>query len=375
MGNGTVTIAQGGTIGTSDIAINGSNLTIGGTIQDGTATKLRKQQAGALTLAGSNTLTGGVILQTGTLNINNAGALGSGTFVYEGGAFDNTSGSAITLSSNNTQTWSNNPVFTGSNDLDMGTGAVNAGLSRNVTVNGSKLSLGGISSTGFINKLGVGTLAVNGASSYTGTTTVSAGTLLVNSSHTGGAAYSVSNGGTLGGAGSITTASSASVTVNSGGKLAAGSSAGLAGTLAMTLGTGALDVSGAVGGANTGALLFDLAATGASDKISLVSGSLSIGSGALNWNDFTFATLGGFDNGVYTLFDTSSAITGTLGSTLSGSIGTGGTGVLSFANANNDLILTVTGVVPEPSTFALALISCGFALAVWTRKRRAASHS
>ena len=55
-----------------------------------------------------------------------------------------------------------------------------------------------------LTKSSAGTVALNSPNIYTGTTAVSGGTLLVNSSHTGGDAYSVDEGATLGGNGTIT---------------------------------------------------------------------------------------------------------------------------------------------------------------------------
>jgi autotransporter-associated beta strand protein len=78
--------------------------------------------------------------------------------------------------------------------------------------------LGGAAS---LTKTTAGTVQLQGANSYGGTTTVAGGTLLVNGSHTGGGAYSVDSGATLGGNGSI----NANVTVN--GTLAPGTSVGV----------------------------------------------------------------------------------------------------------------------------------------------------
>jgi hypothetical protein len=77
---------------------------------------------------------------------------------------------------------------------------------------------------------------------------------------------------------------------------------------------------------------------------------LTIGSGMLEFNDFNFTALTGFGPGTYTLFDTSAAITGSLGSSLSGSVG-GFSATLSLADGGNDVVLTV---VPEPTGMVLA---------------------
>ncbi|HPA18776.1 MAG TPA: PEP-CTERM sorting domain-containing protein [Verrucomicrobiae bacterium] len=69
---------------------------------------------------------------------------------------------------------------------------------------------------------GQGTLDLTAANTYGGTTTVTNGTLLVNGSHMGGGAYSIQNGGTLGGNGLI----DAAVNVLSGASVAPGNSIG-----------------------------------------------------------------------------------------------------------------------------------------------------
>jgi hypothetical protein len=127
-----------------------------------------------------------------------------------------------------------------------------------------------------------------------------------------------------------------------------------------------------VNASNTQSLLFDLTTTAASDRVLLsnASSTLNIGSGVLEFNDFVFTTGGGFGVGVYTLFDTNNAITGTLGANLTGSFGAL-TGIISFSNANQDIILTVTAV-PEPATYgALAgLALTGLSLTSVIRRRK-----
>lgn len=195
-----------------------------------------------------------------------------------------------------------------------------------------------------ITKTNTSTWALSGDSTYSGGTTVSGGTLLINNvngSGTGVGPVTV-NGGTLGGTGTIdTSTTNANVTVTAGGKLAPGTSAGV---LQMDLGSGSLDISGSVAAVNTQSMLFELAAIAASDKIQLTNAatSLNIGSGVLEFDDFAFTNLGGLTAGTYTLFDTSATIIGTLGVSLSGSIGAF-SATLGLGDSDNDIVLTVSG--------------------------------
>jgi fibronectin-binding autotransporter adhesin len=208
-----------GVSGSRTLTLTGSNTLskIDGIISDGTAggtlALAKTNSSGAWSLNGANTYSGGTTLTAGTLNLNNAAALGTGGLTISGGSINNTSGAAITLTNNNTQTWNGNFTFTGTgggaNALHLGTGAVSlgtaAGTARTVTVNGQTLTVGGIISDGTtatgITKAGAGVLALAGNNSYTGTNTISAGTLSIESlSNLGGAANGntvIFSGGTL----------------------------------------------------------------------------------------------------------------------------------------------------------------------------------
>ncbi|MCX6964497.1 MAG: autotransporter-associated beta strand repeat-containing protein [Verrucomicrobia bacterium] len=169
----------------TDLAINigstinaaSGNITIGGAISGSAG--ITKTGNNALTLSGANTYNGTTALNSGTLNINSATALGNGTFTITGGTIDNTSGAAITLTKNNTQNWNGDFTFTGTRDLNLGTGNVTMGASRTITVNAGNLTvLGNIAGAGFgLTKNGSGTLTINSSSTFTGAKTVNAGTL------------------------------------------------------------------------------------------------------------------------------------------------------------------------------------------------------
>jgi autotransporter-associated beta strand protein len=105
-GNGTLDLAQrsanvgdlqgGGTI-TNSTAATTSTLTVGngtdannssftGVIQNGSGTvALTKDRCCSLSLSGANTYSGATTLSAGTLNINSTSAIGTGSFVINGG--------------------------------------------------------------------------------------------------------------------------------------------------------------------------------------------------------------------------------------------------------------------------------------------------
>lgn len=160
----------------------GKSLAATSDIDDGAgAFSLTKQGTGALTLAGANTFGGGVTLSSGILNINNASALGSGTFTIGGGTNANTSGAAISIAGNNAQVWGGNFAFVGPSDLDLGTGSVLLTAGRYLNIVGAKLTVGGVIDDGassfFLVKEGDGTLVLSGANTYGGNTHPRAGTL------------------------------------------------------------------------------------------------------------------------------------------------------------------------------------------------------
>ncbi|WP_414445242.1 autotransporter outer membrane beta-barrel domain-containing protein [Burkholderia sp. 22PA0106] len=161
----------------------------------GGAGAVEKSGAGMLTLApvalGGNAYAGGTTITQGTLAVAADNALGasSGSLTFNGGtlqfgsAFDLSPGRALSITANN-------------GTID--TQGFRSTIAQNITGAGS------------LTKLGSGTLALNGASSYAGGTNVNAGALLVGDAAHPGAALSgnglvtVAPGATLGGYGSVT---------------------------------------------------------------------------------------------------------------------------------------------------------------------------
>lgn len=170
---GAITGATGGVQGAKTINVNGATATnLSGNISDGGALSvgITKNGAGTLTLSGDNTYTGATTVNSGTLNIHSATAIGTGQLNLSGGTFDNTSGSALTLANNNAIAWGNNIsgiFFGGSNDLDLGSGAVTlnlaaGGATNTLTLNGTgvTLTMGDVAGS---NRRANQTVAVEGA--------------------------------------------------------------------------------------------------------------------------------------------------------------------------------------------------------------------
>jgi autotransporter-associated beta strand protein len=206
--SGSLNITNTGTITGSGLTLTLSG-TSGGTISSVIGTgggSLIKNGSGTWSLSGSNTFTGGTTLNAGTLNINNANALGasSGTFTITGGSIDNTSGGLTTA--NYPMAWNGDFSFVGTNALNLGTGAVSLNANRQVTVNGlNNLTIGGTLNAPLrsLTKAGAGPIVFGSPMTLT-SLLVNAGTLIAPSSTitlTGdfsvGAATFNNNGGTV----------------------------------------------------------------------------------------------------------------------------------------------------------------------------------
>ena len=169
-------------LGDNTITTTAGTLTVSGVISGAYA--LTKDGPGTLTLYEANTYTGGTKLNAGTLNINNASALGTsaGTFTINAGTIDNTSGGAITTV-NYPQLWNADFIFTGTNDLNLGTGAVTMSGSRQVTTAAKTLTVGGIINNNAqdLTKAGAGVLAFSSQVITLKSLRINAGTLTATS--------------------------------------------------------------------------------------------------------------------------------------------------------------------------------------------------
>jgi len=188
-GTGTWTIGSGAlTIGsTNQLVVNTANagITLSAPITGGGSTAIIKTNGGTLTLSGnsSSTYSGTTYFYNGTLSLGDGGALGTGSLVIgtpnSAAALSLDSTVANLLNANtNAQTWNTDFTFVGTNSLDLGNGTVTLAASRTVAINANTLTVGPIVGSGFnLTKTGNGTLALSGANTYTGNTTVTDGGL------------------------------------------------------------------------------------------------------------------------------------------------------------------------------------------------------
>ena len=360
---GTRTLAATGAAGTTTVISGVIDEAAHGTVA------VTKDGAGTLTLSGANGYAGGTTLSAGTLNINNATALGTGAFtIADSTTLDCTVGGAgITLTSAGAETWNGNFIFTGTSDLNLGTGTVAlGGVTRTVTTTANTLTVGGIvSSTGAFGliKAGAGTLTLTGVNTYGGTTTIDAGTLTVGVASAGSiadSAVTVNNTGTLKGSGTT-----GAVTINNGGTISPGNSVGtINDTGAVTYNGGGKyvwEINDAIGTAGTspgwdlqnitGGLTI-ASAPGNTFAIDITSLAGAVSGAAANFNKLTGYTwtiasastgIGGFDTTDFTLNYTNT----TFKNDISGAVSNGFFGIQV---SGNDLQLKYNAAVDAPAT-------------------------
>ncbi|HAK8435658.1 TPA: autotransporter outer membrane beta-barrel domain-containing protein [Salmonella enterica] len=196
---GTLVASNVEALGTGDVTNNATlELNTGGDFINNIGGTGRVEKSGddTLTLSGSNTYTGGTLINGGTLVASNVEALGTGDVtdnatlaLNTGGTFDNAiSGSGqVVKSGDETLTLSGTNSYTGGTTISggtlvatnveaLGTGRVTDNATLELNTSGTFDNV--ISGRGQVVKSGDKTLTLSGANSYTGGTTISGGTLV-----------------------------------------------------------------------------------------------------------------------------------------------------------------------------------------------------
>ena len=333
----------------------GSTFTILGTIDDTGSvltSAFTKTGSGTLVLAGSNTFTGSVVVDSGILRVTNALGLGSasGQTIVSSGALElaDVSIADETVRLGNVFGTSSSGII-GSGDssflgnLVLATSAAYARADGDLTIGGTISEDG--SSRG-LRKIGAGTLRLDGDNTYTGLTNVQAGTLVVNGSVLGDVSLAANT--VLGGAGNI------------------GGNVINEGTVAPGNSPGTLTVDGDYTQISTAQLLIELGGAGSGEfDVLNILGDAFLGGGldVSLWNGFIPDIGDSFD------FLLAQAIQGTFDSVL--------LPVFTDRQLNLDygldyVRLTVVGTgpvsVPEPSV--LALFSVGLLVIGFAGRRR-----
>ncbi|MEC5126218.1 Calx-beta domain-containing protein, partial [Verrucomicrobiales bacterium BCK34] len=209
---GTITLG-GAAVLTSSVELDGANVILTDTLNmgannltvsttgatgaangeiSGTGT-LTKQGVGSFALNAVNTFDGDVTIEAGELDLGIDNAIDSSVGIdIDGGGTLDLNGNPVAIA----ELTGAGAVTIGAATLTVGSGDVSS------TFDGSISGPGGAN----LIKTGTGTLTLNGATTYQGTTSVDEGILVVNNTHTGGATYSVAANATLGGDGAISAA-------------------------------------------------------------------------------------------------------------------------------------------------------------------------
>jgi autotransporter-associated beta strand protein len=353
--------------------IGGGTLTIAGVVDRAFANPFQysasvvfgseRSSAGTIVLSGSNTYNGDTRLDGIKLSVNSATSLGLTSV-----------NTKLVFSRNSTLNTTANIATSRYYDINSGvTGTIETDASTTLTHNGT------IAGAGNLRKTGAGTLTINGTSTYTGSTTISAGTLLLNATGTIASSSGV-NLGTVGSQGTLDiTAKTAytfgtSQTVSGYGliNIGTGKTVTIAGTLAPGNSAGITSVTGGLllsSSANTTMELGGLTVGSGYDRVA-VSEAMAY-SGAL-----TIVSYNGWDiNQVatYDLFNFSS-YSGNFTTVAVGGFALTFDNIKTYTGNNGGTTYTFTldngvlAVVPEPAAWML-LTAAGTFFMVMRRRR------
>ncbi|MEI6713394.1 MAG: autotransporter-associated beta strand repeat-containing protein, partial [Verrucomicrobiota bacterium] len=352
----TLDVTSGNALsGAFDLTLSGSgNITVSDPIATSTGA-LTKAGTGLLLLSASNTFTGGLTMNAGTVRLGNSGALNNGapnTVTFGSGVPVGTTlqlnGNDVTISGVLTNATVGSPVIENGN-----------ATSGTLTVNkpSGKSTFGGVMQDGAgggslsLVKSGAGVLALLGANTFTGVTNVTAGTLqlvgagalasgaisvgsgtTLDVSGVTGGTWNMASGQTLSGAGTL----SGTTTVVSGAKVVPYLSTGFG-----TLNTSSLTLNGE--------LRLRLGASLDGDKL-VVTGGLTLGGAStlVVLDNSGANALGSLSSGTYVLLTVSGTFVGTFGTFTQSA--TGGSQTLTYEANRVLLVVTSSGVWTNGTT-------------------------
>lgn len=197
-GSSALTLSGAVNLGANNLNSKSSvTTTLSGVISGVSGKVTQNNSTGILVISGNNTYTGGTYISSGIVSVGNANALGTGPIYMRGGTLRSNTG---------TQTLPNNiivesaSILGGTNNLVLN-GTVALGTNAlSIRNTGGTVTVSGVisdtSSQGSIVVNGTGgTMALTGANTYEGGTTVTAGTLSIGNNSALGTGELVLNGG------------------------------------------------------------------------------------------------------------------------------------------------------------------------------------